>query len=88
MKSAIRLAFVLQAVAISHGFAQSQPADTQAQAAVALTLDEAIARGLAASHRLAEATARGEAAEAVTSERRAAMRPQLAAQAGDRKSVV
>jgi outer membrane protein len=54
--------------------AQAQP--------LRLTLDEAIARGLATSHRLAEATARGDAAAAVAGERHAARLPQIAAQAG------
>ena len=47
-----------------------------------LSLDEAIARGLAASHRLAEGAARGEAADAVAGERHAVLLPQIAAQAG------
>jgi outer membrane protein len=49
---------------------------------VALTLDEAVRRGLEASPRLAEALARGEAAEAVADQRHAAALPQVAAQAG------
>jgi outer membrane protein len=53
-----------------------------APSAIRLTLDEAIERGLAASHRLAEVKARGEAAEAATAGRHAATLPQLAAQAG------
>jgi outer membrane protein len=57
-----------------------------AHAAVAqplrVTLDEAIARGLDTSHRLAEAVARGEAAGAAAEQRRAALLPQIAAQAG------
>jgi outer membrane protein len=47
-----------------------------------LTLDEAIRRGLEESHRLAEATARGDAARAVVGERHAAALPQISAQAG------
>jgi outer membrane protein TolC len=47
-----------------------------------VTLDEAIARGLATSHRLAEATARGDAAEAAADQRHAALLPQVAAQGG------
>ena len=47
-----------------------------------LTLDDAIARAVAASHRVEEARARGDAAGAVTGERHAATLPQLAAQAG------
>ena len=45
-------------------------------------MDEAIRLGLETSHRLAEAAARSEAAEAVVEGRRAARLPQLAAQAG------
>jgi outer membrane protein TolC len=47
-----------------------------------LTLDEAVRRGLETSHRIAEAVARGDAAEAVVGERHAAALPQIAAQAG------
>src|SRR5207253_3428870 len=43
---------------------------------------EAITRGLATSHRLAEATARGDAARAVADARRAAGAPVAAAQGG------
>lgn len=71
MKRALVLAMVLAAA----------PSRGAAQTTVSLTLDDAIARGLAASHVLAEAIARGEAAEAVAGERRAAMRPLVAAQA-------
>jgi outer membrane protein len=56
--------------------------DRQAPGPVSLTLDEAIAKGLAASHRLAEATAQGDAAQAVANERRAAAMPTAAVQAG------
>jgi outer membrane protein TolC len=56
---------------------QIQPA-----APIVLTREDAIARGLSASHRLAEAVARGEAAEAATLERHAALLPQIAGQAG------
>jgi outer membrane protein TolC len=49
---------------------------------VAITVDDAIARGLAASHRLAEAIARGDVAQAAVAQRRAAALPQIAAQAG------
>ena len=60
-----------------------QPPATSLQSlAIDLTLDDAIARGLAASHRLAEAAARGDAASAVADQRHAAILPQLAAQAG------
>jgi outer membrane protein len=59
-------------------WSQTNPGD----AAVALTLDDALRRGIASSHRLAEATARGEAAEAVADQRHAAGLPQVAALAG------
>jgi len=49
---------------------------------VRLTLDDAVARGLETSHRIAEAIARGDAAEASAGQRRAALMPQIAAQAG------
>jgi outer membrane protein TolC len=50
--------------------------------AITLTLQDALARGLAASRRLAEAAARGEAAEAAVAQRRAATLPQVSARAG------
>lgn len=54
-----------------------------AQASVVrLTLPDAIARGLEASHRLAELGAREDAARAVQDQRKAAEMPQLALQAG------
>jgi len=57
---------------------------TQSLAAPALrlTLDDAIARGLATSHRLAEATAIADSARAVTAGRHAADLPQVNAEAG------
>ena len=48
----------------------------------ALTLEDAIRRGLDTSHRIAEAVARGEAAGAIVTERHAALLPQVSAQAG------
>ena len=57
-------------------------APAAAQAPLRLTLDEAMARGLDASHRLAETRARGEAAEAAVGGERAAAMPRIAAQAG------
>ena len=58
-------------------------AQTAAQSPVLrLTLDDAIRDGLQRSHRLAEAAARGEAADAVSAERHAATLPQVAALAG------
>ena len=47
-----------------------------------LTLDEAVARGIEASHRLEELGARQDAAQAIEDQREAAERPQLAALAG------
>ena len=47
-----------------------------------LTLDDAIARGLATSHRLAEAAANADSAVAIAGEQRAATLPQVVAQAG------
>jgi outer membrane protein len=64
------------AVALAAHTAAAQPPPLR------LTLDEAIARGLETSHRLAEAVARGEAAGAAADQRRAALLPQVAAQAG------
>ena len=49
---------------------------------LSLTLEDAIARGLATSHRVVEMTARHDAAEAVIGERHAATMPQVAALAG------
>jgi outer membrane protein TolC len=61
----------------------SAPARAQEPAApLRLTLDDAIRRGLETSHRLAEAVARGDAADAVAGTRRAATRPQMTAQGG------
>jgi outer membrane protein len=59
-------------------FAQ-EPAATPA---VRLTLDEAVSRATATSHRLAEAAARGAAADAVTVQRGAARLPVVSAQLG------
>jgi outer membrane protein TolC len=73
---------VLAAVALlltATGVTRAQPADETAP--IPLTLDEAVRRGLATSHRLAEAAARGDAAEAVAAQRHAAALPQVAAQA-------
>jgi len=50
-------------------------------APLALTLEGALERGLGASHRLAEATARQTAAESVVAQQHATKLPQLAAQA-------
>lgn len=62
------------------------PAVARAQAsgarALTLSLDEAIARAVAWSNRIAEARARGDAATAVTGERHATTLPQVAGQGG------
>jgi outer membrane protein len=55
---------------------------TAAQAPLRLTLDDAVSRGLAESHRLAELKARQEGAAAAVQGRRAAKLPQVSAQAG------
>ena len=65
------------------GFAQATSAEaTAAKPAVRLTLDEAIAQGVANSHRLAELQAREDGARAAESGRGAARLPTVAAQAG------
>jgi outer membrane protein len=61
---------------------ESDPCSTDTGHVLRLTLDDAIARGLETSHRLAEAVARGEAAGAAADQRHAALLPQIAAQAG------
>jgi outer membrane protein TolC len=68
-------------VVLASGGASAQAPDPQA-AAIQLTLQDAVDRGIATSHRLAEAAARGEMAEAVVAQRHAAALPQVAAQAG------
>ena len=57
-------------------------AQTAADTALALTLDEAVRRGLDTSHRLAEAIARSDATSAVVGQRRAAGLPQVQGQGG------
>lgn len=57
-------------------------AQSASASALRLTVDDAVARGIANSHRLAEAHARGEAAEAVVGQRHAALLPQITAHAG------
>ncbi|HEX7485329.1 MAG TPA: TolC family protein [Vicinamibacterales bacterium] len=57
-------------------------ANVAAQTPSRLTLDEAISRGLAASHRLSELTARQQGAAAAVQGRHAAGMPQVSAQAG------
>ena len=58
------------------------PAGAQTAPPLRLTVEDAITRGLATSHRIAEAAARHETAEAAVGERRAVALPQVAAQAG------
>jgi outer membrane protein len=53
-----------------------------AQPPLGLTVDDAIRRGLEASHRLAEAAARADMSAAVVDQRRAGSLPQISAQAG------
>ena len=57
------------------------PARAQAPP-LTLTLDDAVSRALAGSHRLAEAGARHDVAEAVVGQRQAAQQPQVTALAG------
>lgn len=57
-------------------------AQPPATAPLALTLDDAVTRAVAASYRVAEARARGDAASATVGTRHAALMPQVAAQAG------
>ena len=65
---------LLSLVAVNTASAQAPP--------LRLTLDEAVARGIEASHRLEELSARQEAAQAIEDQRVAAERPQLVALAG------
>lgn len=75
-----RTAIVLTMV--FHGFLASAGRASAQTPVVRLTLPEAIARGVGASHRLAEFGARAEAAKAVENQRKAAEMPQLALLAG------
>ena len=59
---------------LAHGQAPAVP--------LLLALDDAITRGLIASPRIAEATARRDASDAVADQRHAATRPQVITQAG------
>jgi outer membrane protein len=70
MKRSLTLLMCLVGAANS-AFAQTAP--------LRLTLEDAIARGIAASHRLEEMGARQDAARAIEDQREAAARPQLAA---------
>jgi outer membrane protein TolC len=74
-------AIALMSAWSSAGFAQ-MPRGATGQPAVRLTLDDAIAQGLANSHRLAELQAREDGARAAESGRGAARLPVVAAQAG------
>jgi len=74
-----------RATVVAAILAASFPAQAAAQAPVrevTLTLDDAVGRAIAPSHRIAEAAARGEAASAVADERHAAGMPVADAQAG------
>ena len=75
MKSAALVGLLLVAES-----ALAQP--DQREAAIVLTLDDAIDRGVRASARLREAGARTEMASAVAEQRRAASQPQVTVQAG------
>lgn len=77
MKPVAAVAFASALACAMSGAAQTLPA-----APLQLTLEDAVRRGLETSHRIAEAVARGQAAEAVIGERRAAALPQVAAQGG------
>ena len=71
-------------VLLAGSIAVSAPLGAQQQdpPAISLTLEEAIARAVTASNRVAEARARGDAAGAAVETRHAAMLPQVSAQAG------
>ena len=71
--------FLLLLGAANAAFAQAPP--------LRLTLDEAVTRGIEASHRLQELSARQEAAQAIEDQREAAELPQFAAMAGVNPSV-
>jgi outer membrane protein TolC len=73
----------LSEVSMAQGVAGASTVPAQAEGVRAnLTLDEAIAQGLANSRRLAELEARAEAADFATEGRRAAERPNLSLQGG------
>jgi outer membrane protein len=69
-------------IAIVYLLMQSVPASPPAQTAAVLTLDRAIAEGLANSRRIAELQARSDAADFAAEGRRAAELPMASAQAG------
>jgi outer membrane protein len=74
-----RVAIAVAGLCCSH-VVYAQRADTPSP--MSLTLEDAVSRALATSHRIDEATARHEASEAVGVQRRAAMLPQIATSAG------
>jgi outer membrane protein len=76
------LALALAAGVAAPASGQQAPAPLAASAVVRLTLDEARARALDASHRLAEARARESVAQATVAAREAAKMPALSASAG------
>ena len=80
MKSRARRLLVILVAAAAPALlaAQEQPSAPE----LALTLDDAIARGIQASHRVEEAVARIDGAAAAADVRRAGARPQVSAQAG------
>lgn len=61
---------------------RAQPVPQTPETPLRLTLEEAVRRGLDTSHRIAEAIARGQAAEAVVGQRHAALLPQASALGG------
>ncbi len=77
-----RTAITLLLLAVGRIHAQAQSPLQTPVGSVRLTLDDALARGVASSRRLEEATARHEASAAVVGQRHAASRPQVSAQAG------
>ena len=78
MKTVTRLAALGVWLAVAPASAQVRDAAPPLR----LTLDEAVRRGLETSHRLAEAVARGDVADAIAGQRHASTLPQVAAQAG------
>jgi outer membrane protein len=89
MKRVVLIAIAATTLTVAAAF---MPSDVRAQSLetpqarditpLRLALDEAVRRGLETSHRIGEAVARGEAADAIVGQRRAATLPQIAAQAG------
>jgi outer membrane protein TolC len=70
------------AVAVVCGLIAGGARASAQDAPIPLTLDEAVARGVESSHRIAEGDARAAAAAATADARRAIALPQIAAQAG------